>query len=434
MPAPPTPEVRSNLRRVAIVAVPTAPEGEFHTFAKGRWEGTAKGAAGGAAYGVLYSVSRGSSSSGGGPYAAAAAMIAALIFTVAGTGVGAVLGHQAAIPAGTAKDIRDKIDTTLREMELSRGVAEAVHSRAEGNREFGPRTFAQADYASSYSALADQGVDTVLEISIPGAGFQGGSGKKPSIFFYMTTRVRFTDPRDHRELYTRDFLYLSHERPFGEWFEGGAKQLALEFERATHGLAERILDELFLVTGFPFPSGLWAVPGDPAFSTCWFRPIYPERRLRPVWAFMLHPGSLDVDKDMLLYPLVDSLQPTLEWESLPRARDLVPENQDIIARISDVRYDLKVWEANHGYPERLVYDRVGLEGPKHRLEYALEPNTRYFWTFRARYNLDGEPQVTRWAFSLAPGNPPMPPTGSCDLDMIPDPNYYRFTTGGAPEQ
>jgi hypothetical protein len=428
VPAPPTPEVRANLRRIALVAVPTTPEGQFHTFAKGRLVGTSKGAAGGALEGMIYSLSGGFGNSGGGPYAPAATMIAGLVFAAVGAGIGAATGHQAAIPGGTAADIEDRINTTLRSMELSKGVAEAIHSRVGEDPEFASRAFALAEYARSYERLADQGIDTVLEISIPEAGFQGGEGKKPSIAFYMTTRVRFTAARDGRDLYTRDFLYVSHERLFSEWFDDGAKQLALEFERATQSLAERILDEVFLVTAFPFPSGLWALPGDPAFSTCWFRPIDPDLGLRPVWEFMVHPGSLDVHRDLLLYPLVGSRQPTLEWEPLPRPRDQTPENRDVIARISDVRYDLKIWEADRGYPERLVYDRVGLVESRHRLAYALKPGTKYFWTFRARYKLDGEPQATRWAFSLAPVNPPMPPAGSCDLDLIPNPNYFRFAT------
>jgi hypothetical protein len=151
--------------------------------------------------------------------------------------------------------------------------------------------------------------------------------------------------------------------------------------------------------------------------------------VRGVWDFALHPRSLEVRQDLLLYPVVESLRPTLRWEPLPRPRDETPANRGVIARLSDVTYDLKVWEASHGYPERLVYDRGGLRAPEHRLEQDLDPDSRYFWTFRARYRLDGEPRATRWAFSLAPVSPPMPPGGSCDVNVIPHPNYYRFATG-----
>ena len=425
MPSPPTPEVRAKLGQVAVVALPQPPEGEFHTFAKGRAVGTAKGALGGGLYGLAYAAGTGA---GGGPYASAAMAIAALVFTVVGAGMGAIVGHETAVPAKTAQEIQSRIEAVLGSMRLSDGVAEALRARAIERPDVATRGFRQTAYASSYTALADQGVDTVLEISIPVAGFRGGEGKAPSIAFYMTARVRALRAGDNHEHYARDFLYSSPERSFGDWFADGAAPFAREFESATRALAERILDELFLVTAFPFPSGMWAPPGDPAFSTCWFRPIYPERQLRPLYDFMRHPQVLDPQRDMLLYPVVDSLRPTLEWEPLPRPRDRRPENQDVIAGLKDVQYDLKIWEANDGHPGRLVYDRPGLTESRHRLTYPLGPATRYFWTFRARYQLDGEPQATRWAFSLAPVNPPMPATGSCNLDVIPDPNYYRFAT------
>ena len=70
-----------------------------------------------------------------------------------------------------------------------------------------------------------------------------------------------------------------------------------------------------------------------------------------------------------------------------------------------------------------------LSEPRHTLEYAMPPGHRYFSTFRARYRLDWVPQVTRWAFSLAPAGPA---GGTCDTDVIPPPNYYRFATPGTP--
>lgn len=78
---------------------------------------------------------------------------------------------------------------------------------------------------------------------------------------------------------------------------------------------------------------------------------------------------------------------------------------------------------------RLAYQRSGLPQPEHALTYALEPHTRYYWTFRARYTLDERQQATRWAFSLAPATAAgMPAGGTCDLDEIPPTNYFRFMT------
>jgi len=46
---------------------------------------------------------------------------------------------------------------------------------------------------------------------------------------------------------------------------------------------------------------------------------------------------------------------------------------------------------------RLVYARQGLTSPEHRLDEPLAAGHRYFWSFRARFVLDGQPMSTRWA-------------------------------------
>jgi hypothetical protein len=47
-------------------------------------------------------------------------------------------------------------------------------------------------------------------------------------------------------------------------------------------------------------------------------------------------------------------------------------------------------------PAGIVYRRDGLASPTHTLETALSPGTRYFWTVRARFELDGRERVTEW--------------------------------------
>jgi len=230
-------------------------------------------------------------------------------------------------------------------------------------------------------------------------------------------------------MYSRDFQYLSRERPFAEWFSDGSKELLSGFRQAMATLAERIDDELFVVTSFPFDSGLWVFPGQPEFGSCWFRPIYPELRYTSLWYSIRHnaPGI------QILYPEVDSLQPLLRWEAFPRPRDRKPEKASVLSTIGDVTYDLKIWEATGDYPERLMYDIRGLHDPQYRPPFPMKPRTKYFWTFRARYTLAGQSQVTRWAFSSIPSNVPADypqrrPGGTCDLDAIPSTNYFRFVT------
>lgn len=421
----PPPEVRSRLGRIVVVSDPAPPHSEFQTFARGRLEGTFKGGAGGAAVGLTHGLA-GAGASGGGPYAGAALVIATVIFTIVGTATGAVIGHRASVPEKTASEIDRLVEEALAGMELSEAVAAQVRTRALSGPELAAHGFSRATYGTPWRTLSKGGADTALVIRVTEAGFAGGAGHRPRIAFYLSARVEVVDAASGEALFSRDFLHASPLRPFDAWFADSARGLAEEFQAATGALAERILDDLLVITAFPFPSGKWAL-GGPAFSTCWFFPVDPPRELRPVTEFVLHPGSLDPDRDLIRYTVVDSLQPRLSWEPMPRPRDLTEANRAIIARIGDVTYDLRIWEAVEGHPGRIVYDRTGLTEPGHTLEYPLDPGRRYFWTFRARYTLDGVPQVTRWAFSLAPAGP----SGSqCDLDAIPPANYYRFATPG----
>lgn len=135
-------------------------------------------------------------------------------------------------------------------------------------------------------------------------------------------------------------------------------------------------------------------------------PEYPPAR----WAFWAgRPAYTDVD----------SLQPTLRWQSFPRQEDLEADHERVLSRVGAVGYDLKIWKAMEGYPIRriqreksadpgeLVYSRTGLRDPSHRVETPLEPSTRYFWTVRARFKINGHSRVTEWGEQVLCGGEPI---------------------------
>jgi hypothetical protein len=137
------------------------------------------------------------------------------------------------------------------------------------------------------------------------------------------------------------------------------------------------------------------------------KPLYPEVR-----------GNLATNA--IAYVEVDSLQPTLKWEPFPRPRDLEdPRLQD--GRLARVTYDLRIWLAAEDRPTDLVYARDGLTEPAHRLESPLQPGTRYFWTVRAAFELNGQPRVIEWGV----------PRFGRDMrrtEVIPGPDAYGFAT------
>lgn len=419
---------------MGLAALPSQPRLEFRTFAKGWAAGAAKGGAIGMVSGLVEAMVEAARNPATGPYGPAATLIGAAVLTTVNTTLYALQGGASAVPSETARHIEQQLEVALGGAGLSEDLANGIYALAMSRPElrgYGLNRLdvPQAAGALAYDELSHQAIDTVVEVRITEVGFRGGSGSRPEVNFYLNATIRLLSMGTGSELYARDFQYLSRGRPFQGWFVDGAGALVAAFGQARASLAERILDELFTVTRFPFDSGLWAVPGQPGFGACWFRPEYPELKYTSLWHSIRHnaPGI------QVLYPEVDSLQPLLRWEPFPRPRDRKPANAAILKGIGGVTYDLKLWEAFDGYPERLIEDVSGLAEPRYRPGFPLKPASQYFWTVRARYQLDGQPQVSRWAFSSIPSNVPLeyplrPPGGTCDLDAIPPSNYFRFRT------
>jgi hypothetical protein len=147
------------------------------------------------------------------------------------------------------------------------------------------------------------------------------------------------------------------------------------------------------------------MPGCGSISSIGLRPEYPpfEKGSFKLWGEFVE---------------VDSLQPTLRWQAFPRAEDQDTDKEGNLERVEDVSYELRIWKTVRGYSGRLVYARDGLTTPYHELEEALEPSSKYLWTVRARFVLDGLPQVTEWGLAgyLLRGT------------VVPNPSCFRFLT------
>jgi hypothetical protein len=123
---------------------------------------------------------------------------------------------------------------------------------------------------------------------------------------------------------------------------------------------------------------------------------------------------------------VDSLQPTFRWEAFPRKQDLAADKEGVLGGWTAVTYDLQIWRAGYTfqYPAERVYARRGLTATSHRIEAPLAPSTRYSWTVRARFLVNGEPRVTEWAiYEWEDARL----RGSFD-ELFPSPRYFRFVT------
>ena len=150
------------------------------------------------------------------------------------------------------------------------------------------------------------------------------------------------------------------------------------------------------------------------FCAACAQPSHPVSGLRPAY-----PGPWG--------PKVDSLVPTLRWESFPRPIDLGADSEGWVARIQSVTYDLRIWRAARDdylsmYPGDLAYSRDGVPEPFHTVETPLAPGTNYLWSIRARFDLDGEMRVTEWSMLKFEGR------DAQRAPRVPPLAYYRFKT------
>jgi hypothetical protein len=304
----------------------------------------------------------------------------------------------------------------------------------------GPKT---PEEVPDYKALREGGIDTVLEIRIAEMGFDGcGKGfdlkrcwdgsSKPAVYLFIRGQARLVRVADDAELHKSAFGYKSAPHEFAEWAENNARLMADELEFGYRDIAESINDKLFLLTSLEIPvPSVWYPPGHELGMVCWLYPVYPKIELRigsfegwkEVWkadrSFSYFPDPPFLSA--MLFATVDSLSPELCWTCFPRDLDRKQMDPAVLNGISEVAYDLKIWEAVRGSRGRVVYEKTGLGEPRHRLEKPLAPDRQYFWTFRARFRYGGQLMVTHWALWR-------PMSLDCNIDYIPDQDYYRFRT------
>lgn len=89
---------------------------------------------------------------------------------------------------------------------------------------------------------------------------------------------------------------------------------------------------------------------------------------------------------------ISAAEPVLRWESFPRRQDAAVLGENYDTRVSNVRYELRVWHDRDAEPLEIK----GLTRPEWLIPAAFEPGRSYHWAARARFDLDGRPRVTQW--------------------------------------
>lgn len=309
---------------------------------------------------------------------------------LASTAGGAAVGASQKAPAPDHAGVMAEAERAIGDaLGLKRAQAE-LHRRlmaaAEGLSSFDLVSLEEGEpsvhgEAVDLQVFAEGGFETLLLANVDEVTVSAEEGANPVLAVDVAVTSTLLSAGRGGPIDERTFTCRAGKRPARTWRVSGTASLREAVSRCYDKVADRIIDELFLVH---VPAENWMSRfGGRAFAR--------------------------VD--------LGGGRPTFTWGGVP-----------VTARLRDVTYDLRIWRAEDGFPGDLVYERNGLSEPSHTLEHPLEPSTPYFWTVRGRFELDGRVRVTPWAVTQERhGYSPE------RLDRVTNDFYYRFTTPPAPE-
>jgi hypothetical protein len=109
---------------------------------------------------------------------------------------------------------------------------------------------------------------------------------------------------------------------------------------------------------------------------------------------------------------VDTLAPTFRWQPFNIALVAASTPQGD-ACIDNVTYEIRIWQTASGGTGRLVYAREELTAAEHRIEQPLHAGTRYAWSVRAHFEVNGRHRITEWTLAGYPLRNETVPNHSC---------------------
>jgi hypothetical protein len=223
-----------------------------------------------------------------------------------------------------------------------------------------------------YRTLAAKGVDTVLEVTLnqlflePAVGRGGKINLDPLLPLDMRAHVRLVKTRDNSLVFSDDYSYHGKRYQYTQWAANDGERLVSGLNKGYESLGRDISERIFLL--YPFADRM----GTGEAGKCGLGVLSPRDNM------------------------AGNFSPLLAWQSFPRESDISADPLDL-KQVKNVRYDLVVGSGDNGETPDMFYRIKGLTETSHKLPMRLKPNTRYFWSVRARFDLNGRTRVTDWA-------------------------------------
>ena len=320
-----------------------------------------------------------------------------------GATVGAIWGAGRAAPEENVATAEQRIASASKPVDPHRLLLESV------------QRYARESDLSGLAALPDEGPqsledapryrggpDYVVEVALTELRATTPGTAALPYYFRLSARGRLVRVADNEVMDSFTSTAATNEGTVDEWTAENGKLIVEELGDALQRVGAAFVDEWILL-----------YRGETAAGTDTKRNRTPDYMLRPLSPVRI---SIRVFKTPYIAGHLDpvnvgSTTPLLAWEKLPSTvhAELF---EGASPRARNIRYDVQVFDAGPFLPDTIAAPRVpqdtiaarrvvrrhaDLTVPEVRVEETLTPCTYYFWTVRARFELDGRQRSTEWS-------------------------------------
>jgi len=353
------------------------------------------------------------------------ALILAPLCVVVGAPVGAAIGASSGAPLATLEEVEHALQAQIAATAPQRHLLHYATEYAKVSGLNGivvlpagkPTT---VNASPTYSAGEDRRLDTIVEITLTQISASTAGTKELDYSFALTARGRLIRVRDNKVLDAFERCLVTTPRTYKQWQANDGALFKEEIVQTARELAEGFIDEWLLVYHGP------PVRASPENRTTSETPRYqtdeklipdievglvPRYALRPLYAKQEYRRYGSISPVYLMASIIksDSAIPTLRWGAVPES--FVSAIEGEWSKLHPIVYDLRLYEGSKSDsssilglryedwdPGLLVGTWYGLNSTQFTPDFPFKPCTRYHWTVRARFTLNGQTRTTEWGW------------------------------------
>jgi len=262
LPQQPSEELRATFGKIGVVSTTVDPEAKFELPAKDLRTGMLKGAGEGVVVGGVIGGSLGSWAASFPPPIGIVLLSTGIVGgAIIGTIPGSIYGAFSALPPTTVDTANATLNNALIEFRIQKTMQHHIVQIARKLTDNSLVLVKEQELAGStkevaYQALAEKGISSILEFDVPTVWLGPVLvGPNPPLYMVMTIQAWMVSTRSNNLFVSDPRVTLVYVGPtphlFTEWAADNAQLFRRECDHAVHQLAEKIVEELFVV--YPIP-------------------------------------------------------------------------------------------------------------------------------------------------------------------------------------